>query len=219
MKIASYSPAERKKAFSAILQRRHGSTIAWTAALVAATSAAAYLAVLPRADANSMSLTGAGRSFLALLSDRSPGERTVAELTKLKRRAAAHPAPKQRALAKIHKPALPPEVLKQLLAPPPELADLLLLPPPTEAFTAFAEPPPPDTLIVPPADSVPPIGGGGGGGGGGGTQPPEQPPTSEPPTVSAVPEPGTWATMLFGFGLMGWAMRRQNRNAARLALR
>jgi PEP-CTERM motif len=28
--------------------------------------------------------------------------------------------------------------------------------------------------------------------------------------VAAVPEPSTWAMMLFGFGAMGWAMRRRN---------
>ena len=27
-------------------------------------------------------------------------------------------------------------------------------------------------------------------------------------TVAAVPEPGTWAMMLLGFGLMGWRARR-----------
>lgn len=33
-------------------------------------------------------------------------------------------------------------------------------------------------------------------------------------TVSAVPEPGTWAMMLTGFGLVGAAMRRRNRKSA-----
>jgi hypothetical protein len=29
-----------------------------------------------------------------------------------------------------------------------------------------------------------------------------------------VPEPGTWATMLLGFGLSGWMMRRRRRTVA-----
>jgi hypothetical protein len=28
-------------------------------------------------------------------------------------------------------------------------------------------------------------------------------------TVSAVPEPGTWAMMLLGFGAIGWSLRRR----------
>jgi hypothetical protein len=46
---------------------------------------------------------------------------------------------------------------------------------------------------------------GGGGGGGGGGSPPVAQFTAPPP---AVPEPGTWMTMLFGFGAMGWLLRR-----------
>src|SRR5258707_712652 len=37
-------------------------------------------------------------------------------------------------------------------------------------------------------------------------------PTSEPReelSPSAVPEPGTWAMMLFGFGMIGWRVRRR----------
>ena len=49
--------------------------------------------------------------------------------------------------------------------------------------------------------------------GGGGPNPPPPPPEVEPPPPPppAVPEPGTWATMLLGFGLTGWAMRRRRR--------
>ena len=47
------------------------------------------------------------KSFLAMISDRSPGDRTAAELTKTKKKApAATVAPKQRALAKVAKPEL-----------------------------------------------------------------------------------------------------------------
>lgn len=56
------------------------------------------------------------------------------------------------------------------------------------------------------------IGGGGAGGGvvppggGGGVTPP-------PPTVVPVPEPGTWAMMILGFGMIGGMMRRRARRA------
>ena len=33
-----------------------------------------------------------------------------------------------------------------------------------------------------------------------------------PSTVAAVPEPTTWMTMLAGFGLVGWALRRHMRS-------
>jgi len=33
----------------------------------------------------------------------------------------------------------------------------------------------------------------------------------------AVPEPGTWATMTVGFGLVGWSIRRRRRDERRLA--
>lgn len=35
--------------------------------------------------------------------------------------------------------------------------------------------------------------------------------------ASVVPEPATWAMMILGFGLTGWAMRRKPRHAATLA--
>ena len=38
------------------------------------------------------------------------------------------------------------------------------------------------------------------------------------PLAAPVPEPGTWAMMLVGFGAIGFAMRRRTRATARLAL-
>jgi hypothetical protein len=56
-----------------------------------------------------------------------------------------------------------------------------------------------------------PGGGGGGGGGGGPGGPPQQPPQTPPPEQPpAVPEPGTWAMMLAGFGLIGCRFRRRH---------
>lgn len=58
--------------------------------------------------------------------------------------------------------------------------------------------------------------GGGGSGGGGGTETtpttPVVTPTS-PPVVASVPEPETWFTMLFGFGVIGGALRVRRRQA------
>jgi hypothetical protein len=55
-------------------------------------------------------------------------------------------------------------------------------------------------------------GGGGGGGGGDDEDPPEQPPQQEPQTpVPSVPEPGTWAMLLLGFGMTGWTIRLHRR--------
>ena len=43
---------------------------------------------------------------------------------------------------------------------------------------------------------------------GGGNPPMITPPTS-PELIPAVPEPGTWAMMLMGFGFIGWRIRRE----------
>jgi hypothetical protein len=41
--------------------------------------------------------------------------------------------------------------------------------------------------------------------------------TGVPLHVAAAPEPGTWATMIAGFGMTGFVMRRRKRAAAKLA--
>ena len=56
-------------------------------------------------------------------------------------------------------------------------------------------------------------GGGGGGSGGGGVDP--APP--EPPTQATVPEPASWVMLTTGFGLAGYAIRRQQRQASKAA--
>jgi len=142
----------------------------------------------------------AAKSFMALLDDRSPGDRTAAELTKTKKK-----APEERALGKITKPEPPPEFVEAIApVPPPTLAEV----PPFPVALAGLGP----LVEIPP---LPPGGGGfitttdTGGGGAGGTDNPEKPPENPPPPV--VPEPATWATMLLGFGLTGWLMRRRRR--------
>ena len=44
-------------------------------------------------------------------------------------------------------------------------------------------------------------------------RPPEIVTVADPPDiVAAVPEPSSWMTMLSGFGLVGWALRRHMRS-------
>jgi hypothetical protein len=135
------------------------------------------------------------RSFLEIIHQRSPGRRTEAHLALTKHKAIAHLH--QRALPKVRMPpAIPP-----LGALPPALIDLVAPPVPIK-FAGLDLPPipileqgaPPGAPFIPPPGLfVPP-------------STPETPPTVPP---SAVPEPGTWATFLLGFGLVGWQLRRR----------
>lgn len=152
-------------------------------------------------------------SLSDLLNQRSPGERTAARLTKTKHaRALAKPMAKAAphiAVAPLDKPNF--DQIADLLQAP---GTIDIAPPFAEIAATFPEP-----GIIP----VPGLGGGGsgggGGGGGGGITPPGGGgggpvtiPTSEPHTpipVTPLPEPGTWATMLLGFGLLGWRLRRR----------
>lgn len=149
------------------------------------------------------------RSFLALMNDRSPGRRTSAELTKVK---LVQTKPKQRALGKILEPDEVPPAFVEALAPPPELLPMVLAPEVNPIVPAFAS--------LPPGGGFTPPGGGGGGccGGGGPTPPGPENPPPPPPPPSPVPEPGTWATMLLGFGMIGWILRRQRRRVRPAAL-
>jgi hypothetical protein len=150
-----------------------------------------------------------------LLSQRSPGTRTAAELTKTKH---ARTAAKLRAQPKA--PATPRHAAPPAANAPIELAALLKSPVVPVGLTA----PGGSSPIAPPpslgsifgstpgtGDFTPP----GGGGGGTATFPTEQP-RELVPVTSAVPEPGTWAMMLMGFGLIGWRLRRRRRTAPML---
>ena len=144
-----------------------------------------------------------------LLSQRSPGKRTAAQLTKTK---------KARALAKVRQAApaaapIPPALVAALLPPVAELPVDLGKP---MALLQVGSPPPFETIVGPPGGIVgsPPEEGGSPPGGGGGSPPGGGPPLVTQPLVpSAVPEPGTWATMLLGFGLLSWRFRRKARPA------
>ena len=164
-------------------------------------------------------VSGGAQNLLDMLDQRSPGARTEGQLTKTKRH--------ERALARMrgapHVPAAAP-------VPPgqPELAAILMdvpQPLPVELAAApLAEVGPPPslgTLIGSPGGGgggplIGSPGGGGGGGGGPGTpggDTPQTIPTEQPhiPVVDtpAVPEPSTWATMLLGFAVIGWRVRRR----------
>ena len=159
----------------------------------------------------------AAKSLMALLEDRSPGDRTAAELTKTKTK-----KPEQRALGKVTKPKPPEEFIQAIAPPPPALSDLPPFPVAVAGVGPLVDipPPPPGGGGIVTFDA-PPGGGGGGGGGGGDTEnppenpPPENPPPENPPPENppppVVPEPATWATMLLGFGVTGLMMRRRRR--------
>jgi hypothetical protein len=149
----------------------------------------------------------AAKSFMAMMADRSPGTRTKGELTKTKQRAASD-APTQRALGKITKPAPPEEFVEAIAPSVPVIQELPPIALKDDIGPILLTPQPPGGGIIIPPQSPPP-GGGGGGPNTPPTPPGQQPPPPPPPP--AVPEPGTWATMLLGFGLTGWAMRRRRR--------
>lgn len=158
-------------------------------------------------------------NVLGLLGQRSPGQRTEAALTKVKRA-----RPDSAALGTEFAPAdvaAATEALglaapEQLLAP--GLAEPFVAPPAviggSSAGPGRLGTSPPSLLFVGGGR------GGGGGGSGGGPGPsgqthndepspePSPDPTLEPTLHAAVPEPGTWATMLAGMALCGFALRR-----------
>jgi len=153
-------------------------------------------------------------SLVDMLNQRSPGQRTAAQLTKTKH--------KQMALAKMRAPKpLAPDAheLARILLGQPVLPVTLaaapippidLVPPTLEAIVA---PSPGNAIIIPP-------GGGGGGvipGGGGPPASNPTPPPNEPVVIPPVPEPATWMTMLLGFALIGWSIRRANATQPQLA--
>ena len=165
-----------------------GAPIAWIMAEPAAAVAA--------------SVADQARDLADLLGQRSPGTRTQAELTKHARVAAktraqpkpaphepAADAPKTAELVDLLSPPLAPVgIVAEGLAPP-------FAPPPT--LNSIVGSTPVITSFTPPGD------------GGGSVHFPTTEPRDELPPTSAVPEPGTWAMMLFGFGLIAWRVRRR----------
>lgn len=157
------------------------------------------------------------KTVAAMLADRSPGERPAGALASLKQK--RQPALHERALPKVRQPVSPLAGIVGTPAVPP-----VEMPAATPLYSMVASPPVTQALI-------PGVSAGGGtlpgqvsppGGSGGVVAPPETPvvPTMPvTPVTPAVPEPNTWAMMLVGFGLLGWAIRRDKRAVARAAAR
>ena len=200
---------------AALARRRRRLAIA--AALCTAASVPLSLALIGVTGTDVVQAAETGAKSLAdLMSERSPGARTAAELTKTKR--------VRHALAKLRHPAAPaapaPDELAKILLPPaqqlpvdlgPPVALLQAAPPPFEAIAG----PPPGGIVGSPGGV--PGGSPGGSPGGPGSSPPGgggPPIVPQPQVPSAVPEPGTWAMMLLGFGLLGWRVRRGRRALA-----
>jgi hypothetical protein len=221
-----------RRAKRAALRRRRqmllSGAIAITAVIAAPLSVASYLGV-----ETTLPGVASAKSFLAMIAERSPGDRTKAELKTTKHRPVA--APKQRALGKITPPP-PPKEFVQAIAPPPlkVTEGVALAAAPTTLGPLLIAPSTPGGIVIPPSAPTP--------GGTGGPTPPgvgepippgvEEPtppgvgepnPTTQPPPPGddepppmppIVPEPETWATMLLGFGLTGLMIRRRRRKTA-----
>lgn len=152
------------------------------------------------------------KSLADLLGQRSPGERTEAQITKSKHATAIPRRRLAEAPHKVKQPAAEPKLsmvdIARLLEapPPPPLAAPALVGTPI-APLAMAVPPSLGGIVIPPTGGSPP-----------GGSPPASFPTPQrnlPVTIpSAVPEPGTWATMMLGFALIGWRVRRRRQPKA-----
>jgi hypothetical protein len=145
------------------------------------------------------------QTLVDLMHKRSPGQRTEAHLIKTKHKT-------HRVLAEREAPELPAFTAPAAAIPP----VALFAPPLQPTLAGFPEAP---TLLAeafpPPAFYTPPIGGffappppGAG--------PPQQPPPGPPGQPPGLPEPSTWATMLLGFGLCGWMLRRRRERTLHL---
>jgi PEP-CTERM motif len=196
--------------------RRRRQRLALAACLAAAAGVPLSLSFVGVTGNDVVHAAVSGANSVADLFDkRSPGERTAAQLTKTKhaKRPSSAVAPPDR------QPMASPMARKHdfddvahLLVGAPPMADIA---PPVEH--ASADIPTIAGLIGSNPDVTGTLSGGGGGGGGvgGGSGGGGSPsfPTSEPrqplTPVAPVPEPGTWATMLLGFAMLGWRMRRR----------
>jgi hypothetical protein len=182
-------------------RRRQSAAVAALLAVSLAGAGTWSIGALTGADMVQAAVTQA-KSLADLLGQRSPGERTAAMLTKTKR---AKP------LAREHHAG--PLTAKQPKVSMTDIARLLQAPPPPLAVAPpeLGSPFPPIALAIPPSlggiVNSPPSSGPPGGG-----SPPASFPTPQPKVTvpSAVPEPGTWATMLLGFALVGWRVRRRS---------
>lgn len=178
----------RSRAFRARIERRRrrSITLATTLSLSVALGGAFSLASFAGVDLADAAVSRA-ESLIDLMDQRSPGARTEGELTKTKH--------KKEAVADRELP----KSLADVLAPPaPGLVPVdIEVPAPVIEVASTT---PPGEILSPPTVVTPPHGG---------DTPPPGPPNTPPlPPPPALPEPGTWMTMILGFGLVGWFMRR-----------
>jgi PEP-CTERM motif len=181
-----------------------------TAVVLAFVLAAALLMPGPGGTNLAHAAIQRAKSLVELLHQRSPGKRTVAHLAMTKhKKVALH----ERALPKVRRrpPALAMAPIPPLPAEfPPAFVDLVAPPVPVQMASLEALPvgpfqlpgsvggfflsPPGGGLILPPGET------------------PTSPPIVTPPvTITAVPEPGTWAMILSGFAMIGLSLRRTRR--------
>ena len=159
----------------------------------------------------------AAKSVASLFELRSPGERVAGALASLKGK--KRPLLHERALPKVRRPISP---LAAIVAAPPVPP---VLPPAAPLYNVVGPKPVPAVGFTPAPGGppvvfpgvIPPPGGGGGviipppitt------TPPPVTPVVPITPTTPGVPEPATWATMLLGFAMIGWAVRRRTARVA-----
>jgi PEP-CTERM motif len=171
---------------------------------------------------------------------RSPGERGATDTLKGKAKRLAkrtNSDPKQRALGKIFDEPPSQRALGKVFDQPvdgaPEAASLQSISALPNELAPFSGTVPGAATPVSgnPGIFVPTTGGnfiGGGGTGGGpdggtgtGTGTggvPIMPPATQPPVISAVPEPSTWILLLLGFGAIGLTLRRAKASTKRAGL-
>lgn len=154
------------------------------------------------------------QTVAAMLSDRSPGQRPEGALASLKHK--RQPVLHERALPKVRQPLSPlaaivgaPPVPPVEVLPTPPLYSMVAGPPvalPQVSIVSGGSPPAPGSNVPPGGGIVVPPG-----------TPTETPIVPVTPVTPAVPEPNSWAMMLLGFALVGWAVRRDRRRAAHAA--
>ncbi len=203
----------RSRAVRTSVARRRRRALALVACLGAAAGAPVAWWMAEPAAAVAAAAVSQVQDLASLFGKRSPGTRTEDQLTK-HARAASKLREKPKAAALVSHPpstGIPStSALVDLLQPPVapvEVASLQpLTPPPSLGTILTGIPETHDTPAITPP-----------GGGGEAHFPSSEPREDLPP--SAVPEPGTWAMMLAGFGLIAWRVRRRRDPATMKAVR
>jgi hypothetical protein len=192
----------RSRKARAAMRRRQRSAVIAVAISIIATSGALFAVTGVTGSDVVRAATTQAQSLADLFNARSPGTRTEAQLTKTKR---ARALAKTRAAPRHEAISPNPDVMQmaQLLGPSPPAPVSI-----AGAVPGVISPPPSLAMIVgslPGSDVVPPPSNGSGSG-------PITIPTIQPRELipaAPVPEPCTWATMLLGFGIIGWRLRRR----------